>query len=482
MRSTDTSDMPPPPTPWLRRVVRSLVVVAMLLSVTLGSAPAFSAARAPAAAHHLTSRHAKHRHAKRHHHRHHRHHRHHAAAASSHASPSGPTEQGGAVRPGTGTTTLQAGLTQTQHTADPWRNPTAVGSARQILANGPYFQDQAIMGWGVGNPEPSPGVYDWSGLSERISLIEDTGGTPVITLCGAPDWMKGGTAGTTNWNNLDEAPLPAYYEDFAQLAVAVAEHFPQVHSFMVWNELKGFWDSSTNNWDIADYTTLYNDVYTALKAYNPSLQVGGPYLVLQSWADQAKMSNSSDIGGAWGWLDGRDVSAIEYWHAHAVGADFVAVDAGTATVDDGTPTRDQDFLDTQKFADLTTWLRQVTGLPVWWAEYYPNSSSSDPERLASLDAAALAGMASAGASHAFLWGPECDPSWTATPCLWTPTDSYTGGQATPTATVEQWFADDYAGGSVTWSGSAITVDGSGSDLVVDTSAGTFSVVPGADTS
>jgi hypothetical protein len=471
--------MPRPTTAWLRIVV----VLALFLSAVLGASPAFSAGR-PAAAHapsgrdhHRDLRHHRRRHHA--HHRHHRHHRHHHSAASSSSSSAAAhagADQGGAVRPDSTATVFTPGLTQTQDSADPWRDSTAISSARQILANGPYFQDQAIMGWGVGNPEPSPGVYDWSGLDERVSLIEDTGGTPVLTLCGAPDWMKGGTAGTTDWSNLNVAPLPAYYEDFADLAVAVAKHFPQVHYFLVWNELKGFWDSSTNNWDIADYTTLYNDVYAALKAYNPALQVGGPYLVLQSWANSSDMSNGSDVSGAWGWLDGRDVSAMEYWHAHALGADFVAVDAGTDTIDAGTPTLDQDFVDTQKFADLTTWVHQLTGLPVWWAEYYPNSPSSDPERQAALDAAALAEMASAGASHGFLWGPECDPSWTTTPCLWTPTDSDSGGQPTPTATVEQWFADDYDGGTVTWSGSTITVAGSGSDLVIDTTAGTFSVV------
>ena len=71
--------------------------------------------------------------------------------------------------------------------------------------------------------------------------MRGTGGTKIITLCGAPDWMKGGKAGQTDWNKLEVAPTPNHYADFAQLAKQIALRYPDVQYFQVWNELKGMW-------------------------------------------------------------------------------------------------------------------------------------------------------------------------------------------------------------------------------------------------
>ena len=59
------------------------------------------------------------------------------------------------------------------------------------------------MGWGGGNPEPSPGKYDWGSLDVRVETMRRTGARMVITLCCAPDWMKGGEPGETDWSNLE---------------------------------------------------------------------------------------------------------------------------------------------------------------------------------------------------------------------------------------------------------------------------------------
>ena len=63
-------------------------------------------------------------------------------------------------------------------------------------------QNQHIMGFGGGNPEPSPGEYDWTSLDRRVEMMRRTGARIVITLCCAPDWMKGGEPGETDWDNL----------------------------------------------------------------------------------------------------------------------------------------------------------------------------------------------------------------------------------------------------------------------------------------
>src|SRR5258708_3627157 len=59
------------------------------------------------------------------------------------------------------------GFTHTQFTPDgPGLAQALTDTAKQSLA-----QDQAIMGWGADNPEPSPGQYNFGSLDRRIQLI-----------------------------------------------------------------------------------------------------------------------------------------------------------------------------------------------------------------------------------------------------------------------------------------------------------------------
>ena len=116
------------------------------------------------------------------------------------AAPAATVLPPGAVRitasPSSGPTArLSVGVTHTQVTADQWRDQSATARARSILLLTSRYQNQSIMGWGALNPEPTPGVYDWSSLDRRMALIRRASGTPVITLCCAPDWMKGGRPG-----------------------------------------------------------------------------------------------------------------------------------------------------------------------------------------------------------------------------------------------------------------------------------------------
>jgi hypothetical protein len=328
---------------------------------------------------------------------------------------------------------LRLGVTLAARAPDPWQNPGAVASAKRILAARPLFQAQSIMGWGVGNPEPSPGVYDWSGLDQRMALIRSTGGTPVLTLAGAPDWMAGRPAGTTDWNLLGEAPTPAHYEDFAKLAAAALRRYPAVHYVLVWNELSGFWDAKTETWDIADYTTMFNDVARALHAVNPVVEVGGPYLVMGSSA-----AGDAALHGAWGSIDPRTTTALSYWLSHEVGATFVAVDA------DAQPRSGQvdDAVATEKFAAVDHWLEQRTRLPIWWSEFYVEPTDADwtPPHQAAIVTEALVQMESSGAAAALLWGPEADGQAGLLPYLWSSTAPAGGGQPSPLAAAFDGFA------------------------------------------
>jgi hypothetical protein len=325
---------------------------------------------------------------------------------------------------------LRIGVAHTQQSLDPWNKPDAVAAGRNLLASTPgMIQNQHLMGWGTTSPQPSPGVYDWRSLDRRMALIRQTHGTPVITLCCSPDWMKGGASGRTDWSRLAVAPTPDHYDDFAAMAAAVARRYPDVRTFLVWNEMKGFWDARANGWNAAAYTDLYNQVYRALKAVDPKLQVGGPYVSMGSWPQGVGGGRNSAVAGPWGMVDQRALDAVSYWLRHAVGADFVAVD-GAASVHGGTflvpPTQS-----VEKFAAVDRWLRSKTNLPIWWAEAYPVPFGSSARYSAADEAAAWVAAAraldSSGADVALLWQPESSSSHRG---LWTSTASSSGGRAT----------------------------------------------------
>ena len=205
----------------------------------------------------------------------------------------------------------QIGVTHVQQDLDPWNDQEAVARAEQLLSTGAIrYQNQHIMGWGGGNPEPSPGLYDWTTLDRRVETMRKTGGTMVITLCCAPDWMKGGEPNNTDWSNLAVAPLSEHYHDFAKLCGKVAGRYPDVKHFQVWNEMKGFWNKEEHRWAYENYTEMYNMVYQEVKNVSPSSKVGGPYTTTGA------PGIISSLAGAWGAVDQRLLDVIEYWLEH----------------------------------------------------------------------------------------------------------------------------------------------------------------------
>jgi hypothetical protein len=336
------------------------------------------------------------------------------------------------------------GLTHTQISADAG-DPTAIASAEQVIGRQRLLQNQHIMGWGADNPEPAPGVYNFSDLDRRIDLIRRTGGVPVITLCCAPDWMKGGRPGETDWSRIEQAPLPAHYQDFADLAGVIAARYPYVRHFIVWNELKGFFDDRTDRWDYEGYTRLYNRVYEAVKSVNPDNQVGGPYSTIvtepRGWDE-----SPSDLAGPWGVVDQRTLDVIDYWLDHKEGADFIVFDDATTTSDGRLTT--EPFTALEKFEAVIGWVRRLTDLPVWFAEWYVEPTRSgwrEPKRVA-LQAATMITLAESEVTTALYWSPqemrrECPG------CLWTDTTSRSGGTATRMADVLSAFARYFPAGT-----------------------------------
>ncbi|MER5178060.1 xylan 1,4-beta-xylosidase [Streptomyces sp. NPDC002896] len=347
------------------------------------------------------------------------------------------------------------GFTHTQYSAD-HGDPAAVERAEKLLSRQPMPQIQHLMGWGAGNPEPTKGRYDFDEMDERLDFIRATGGTPVVTLCCAPDWMKGGKpgAGNTDWSKqaLETAPDRAHYKDFAKLAATVAKRYPDVRHFIVWNEFKGFWNNSQGRWDYEGYTELYNLVYKELKKVDKDILVGGPYLVMDSVDPRQKEYASTALKGDWGAADQRALDAFDYWNKNKVGADFVVVDGSSYTVDDELVP--DEFKATDKLTAVSRWVRQQTGdLPLWWAEYYVEPGDDDDERdgwsephRVAVHASGLIAMARGGATSAFYWNPQ-KKSATCPGCLWRSTQLSDGGTALPMLGLLSRFAKEFPPGT-----------------------------------
>lgn len=349
------------------------------------------------------------------------------------------------------------GFTHTQFSADEGSG-SATARVAGLLSGTGMPQNQHIMGWGAGNPEPVEGRYDFEEMDRRIDFIRRSGGTPVITLCCSPDWMKGGRAGvnSTDWSQsaLETAPTPDHYKDFAALAATVARRYPDVRHFVVWNEFKGFWNNAKGRWDYEGYTQLYNLVYKALKRVDPQIMVGGPYLVMDSVDPRQQQNASTALRGPWGAMDQRVLDAFDYWNKHKAGADFVVVDGSSYTKDDGMVP--DEFAATDKFTAVGDWVRQQTrGLPLWWAEYYVEPADGNDDRKGwsedhrvAVQAAGMIALVKGGASSGFYWNPENAKGPGCPGCLWTPTDTAAGGGALPMYDLVSRFAKAFPPGTV----------------------------------
>lgn len=365
-----------------------------------------------------------------------------------HGTPATPPEE---TKPDVGW-----GFTHTQYSADEGSG-TATARVEDLLSGTGLPQNQHIMGWGAGNPEPVEGRYDFQEMDRRIDFMRKSGGTPVITLCCAPDWMKGGRAGAnnTNWSQsaLETAPTPDHYKDFAALAATVAKRYPDVRHFVVWNEFKGFWNNSKGRWDYEGYTELYNLVYKALKQVNPKIMVGGPYLVMDSVDPRQKEDASTTLRGAWGAMDQRIIDAFDYWNEHKTGADFVVVDGSSYTKDDDL--LPNEFAATDKLTAVSAWVRQQThDLPLWWTEYYVEPADGNDDRKGwtedhrvAVQATGMIAMVKGGASSGFYWNPEEQKGTDCPGCLWTPTDSADGGKPLPMYDLVSRFGKEFPPGT-----------------------------------
>jgi hypothetical protein len=304
---------------------------------------------------------------------------------------------------------LVVGWTHTQYSIDRDNSAAANQAAIDILADLAPVQNQHIMGFGALNPEPTKGTYDWTTLDFRMDAIRRSGAIPVITLCCAPDWMKGGKSGATDWARIEAAPLRQHFDDFAALSAEVAKRYADVDYFLVWNELKGFFDNAQNRWQYEAYTELYNKVYDAVKRVRPTAKIGGPYVVVDTVANPANSSHPSTLAGPWGAFDSRPLDVIEYFLKNARAADFLVIDGGIRPKNAALTTDPVQAL--EKFAAIQQWIRARSNLPIWWAEFYPQPGDRlDDATIVTSTLRALDKVATTGGAVVLLWGPSCASS------------------------------------------------------------------------
>jgi hypothetical protein len=196
--------------------------------------------------------------------------------------------------------------------------------------------------------------------------------------------------------------------------------------------MKGFWNARLNRWDVEAYTELYNAVYDALKEVNPAIRVGGPYVVMSSTP-----TTTGPVSGPWGSIDPRALDVVTYWLAHKHGADFIAIDGATTTMEGRLVT--DPFTANGKFAAVDTWLRSKTKLPIWWSEVYvqPPGTSWSQQQQAAVFSAAVAELVRSGAAAALLWAPQAE---TPTGRVWLWTDTRPRGGGTPSVIYQPYEA------------------------------------------
>jgi hypothetical protein len=355
------------------------------------------------------------------------------------------------------TSSLSTGATHTQYSLDSFGNSAAVASGKRLLEASTVYQNQHVMGWGAENPQISPGNFDWRSMDGRVQIMRDTNGVKVITLCAAPDWMKGGQAGSTDWSKIEVAPLPAHHADFAELARQTALRYPDVLYFQVWNNLKGMYlGPPADRWDYERYTNLYNAVYDALKSVNPNIQVGGPYALI-NWVASGT-SDPVSVSGASGVVDRRSLDVLTYWLANHRGADFIAI-SGRLANKDVDPV--DDFTAAHKFADIVQWIRRQPGraatLPIWWSEWFAEPFVDDGgfPRANAVMAWSLAEILRGGAAVALLWGPQGRTDGGSIPLgLFTDTRNSGGGQPTLFQTTASAFKTDFGPGTAIYRASS----------------------------
>jgi len=185
-------------------------------------------------------------------------------------------------------------------------------------------------------------------------------------------------------------------------------------------------------------------VYDALKSVDPSINVGGPYLVIEG--------TGSNKGG-WATerpITRRNMEMLEYWLANKRGADFLVADRGLKDDHDRYSYTEAELLAlTPLFERVTAQLRTMSNLPVWWGEDYVTSSDNLSFQAVSF-ASVLYHELRGGASVSLRWQPQGiagDGYNGNDQNLFSDTRQYGGGQPFANYNVYKAFHDHFPAGT-----------------------------------
>jgi hypothetical protein len=306
-------------------------------------------------------------------------------------------------------------------TLRPWSPSANLANAQGVLRDTSVYTAQHIMGFGAPNPWETSTMtaetMNWTFLDERIELIEDAGQIPVLTVGMAPTWMlDGGTDGTTDWGRIEDRPTQANFGNFAELARRVAERYQgRVHHYQIWNEFKGFWNTSLNRWDHELYVEMYDLCYAAIKGEDSNNLVGGPYNVIRphhdGWDSGYGTSSPYYVNDpSYGTLDTRNMHATAYFFEEAVGYDFIVLDADSVDVQAWEAPEDPVASTIAMYRDILAWTRGYDATaPIWLAEYYGGILLGEEPAVPvgrMLISLSIMELARGGASVIQLWKPE----------------------------------------------------------------------------
>jgi hypothetical protein len=351
-------------------------------------------------------------------------------------------------------------------------NQDTTNKVKSLIKQSITYENTYLMAWGAPDPWSNPNSKEpnnWGYLDERMHLIQETGGIPVLSLCEAPWWMKGilqGNGTTRTLKASDEWSDAAYnsrilddkMNAWLHLVQRAAERYMaypyNVRYFQVWNELKGYYNPMTQAYDYNDspgnpggnnaqhgYTYMYNQVYNRLMQVADELHiprteinVGGPYVALNSFGNPYRSTNSV-LRTPYANYDMNTLNVITYWLQHKVGGQFIALDGANLNDDNVNP--EDPFTAAEKFADVTKWVRSLdekeypgaTTLPIWWSEWYaaPYRNDASDNYNNAIKAYAIIKLIEAGGNVTLSWGGGTGLQQNDTG-LWTDPTTPGGGQ------------------------------------------------------
>jgi len=320
-----------------------------------------------------------------------------------------------------GISRLNLGITHTHKT---WEGSSVDASkrAKALLMESCKFQNQHIMGWGAGNPNPSKGTYSWSSLDARVDLMRSLPAEKIITFCTAPGWMK---VSGNDWD-MESRVKDENIPDFAGLCKKIALRYPDVKYFHVWNELKGYWSSSLGNWDYVSFSNLYNAVWDSVKSVRPDALIGGPYIPIQGdgSVEIGKIGNNNFVP-----ISTKDMKFITEWWSRKKGVDFICFDRWLVDPKNTASFTQADKMKlTKHFGLVTRQLRRIVGdeIPIFVSEYYGGSDPDDLKFTAANYASCYLHSILDLTDVALNWNPE---QGEVEGYLYTSTKTATGGQA-----------------------------------------------------